>query len=76
MTGARKGVLFDAWLDDGTPHAPRRAEREERIATKRGSVRALKTAAFAGIRGGAGDDLRVRAWRWTRVTRRSCTAIA
>jgi maltose alpha-D-glucosyltransferase/alpha-amylase len=60
VTGARKGVLFDAWLDDRYARTLLDAlEREERIATKRGSVRALKTAAFAGIRGGAGEDLRI-----------------
>lgn len=60
VTGARKGVLFDAWLDDRYARTLLDAlEREERIATKRGSVRAVKTAAFAGIRGGAGEDLRI-----------------
>jgi maltose alpha-D-glucosyltransferase/alpha-amylase len=60
VTGARKGLLFDAWLDDRYARTLLDAlEREEQFATKRGSVRALKTPAFAGIRGGAGEDLRV-----------------
>jgi len=60
VTGARKGLLFDAWLDDRYARTLLDAlEREERIATKRGRVRAVKTAAFAGIRGGAGEDLRI-----------------
>jgi maltose alpha-D-glucosyltransferase/alpha-amylase len=60
VTGARKGLLFDAWIDDRYARTLFDAmEREEQIATKRGSVRASKTSAFAGIRGGAGEDLRI-----------------
>jgi maltose alpha-D-glucosyltransferase / alpha-amylase len=60
VTGARKGLLFDAWLDDRYARTLLDAlEREEQVVTKRGAVRASKTSAFAGIRGGAGDDLRV-----------------
>jgi maltose alpha-D-glucosyltransferase/alpha-amylase len=60
VTGARKGLLFDAWLDDRYARTLLDAlEREEQFATKRGSVQTLKTPAFAGIRGGAGEDLRV-----------------
>src|SRR5688500_4423133 len=60
VTGARKGLLFDAWLDDRYARTLLDAlEREEQFATKRGSVRTVKTPAFAGIRGGAGEDLRV-----------------
>jgi maltose alpha-D-glucosyltransferase / alpha-amylase len=60
VTGARKGLLFDAWLDDRYARTMLDAmEREEQIRTKRGIVRAAKTPAFAGIRGAAGDGLRV-----------------
>jgi maltose alpha-D-glucosyltransferase/alpha-amylase len=60
VTGARKGLLFDAWLDDRYARTLLDAlEREEQFATKRGTVHTLKTPAFAGIRGGAGEDLRV-----------------
>jgi maltose alpha-D-glucosyltransferase/alpha-amylase len=52
ITGARKGLLFDAWLDDRFARTVLEAlDREERPATKRGSIRALKTAAFAKLRG-------------------------
>ena len=60
VTGARKGLLFDAWLDDRYARTLLDAlEREEQIATKRGVIRASKTGAFAGIRGGAGEELRI-----------------
>ena len=61
ITGARKGVLFDAWLDDRFARTLLDAlEREEHTATKRGSIRAKKTAAFAGRRGASGDDQLIR----------------
>jgi maltose alpha-D-glucosyltransferase/alpha-amylase len=57
ITGARKGVLFDAWLDDRYGRTLLDAlEREEHMATKRGAIRAIKTRAFAGRRSAAGDD--------------------
>ena len=60
VTGARKGLLFDAWLDDRYARTLFDAlEREEQVVTKRGRIRAVKTAAFAGIRGAAGEDLAV-----------------
>ena len=60
ITGARKGVLFDAWLDDRYGRTLLDAlEREEQMSTKRGTIRAFKTQAFAGRRGAAGDDLAV-----------------
>jgi maltose alpha-D-glucosyltransferase/alpha-amylase len=60
VTGARKGLLFDAWLDDRYARTLLDAlEREEQITTKRGIIRASKTSAFAGIRGGAGEELRI-----------------
>ena len=61
VTGARKGLLFDAWLDDRYAQTLLDAfDREEQIATRRGTIRAVKTAAFAGLRGGAGEDLPIR----------------
>jgi maltose alpha-D-glucosyltransferase/alpha-amylase len=60
VTGARKGLLFDAWLDDRFARALFEAlEREEQMSTKRGGVRAAKMAAFAGIRGAAGEDAHI-----------------
>ena len=57
ITGAKKGYLFDAWLDDRSARTLLDAmEREEQIATKRGAIRASKTRGFAGIRGGSGGD--------------------
>jgi maltose alpha-D-glucosyltransferase/alpha-amylase len=62
ITGARKGVLFDAWLDDRYARTLLDAlEREEQMATKRGTIRASKTPVFAGRRGAIGDDLSI--WR-------------
>ncbi len=58
ITGARKGFLFDAWLDDGFARTVLEAlDREEKTATKRGSVRVVKTAAFAALRGATTDAL-------------------
>jgi maltose alpha-D-glucosyltransferase/alpha-amylase len=60
VTGARKGILFDAWLDDRYARTLLDAlEREEQMATKRGGVRAVRTGAFAGLRGAAGEDVRI-----------------
>ena len=77
ITGARKGLLFDAWLDDRFARTLLDAlDREEQTATKRGSVRALKTAAFARLRGSTGRHAAASpACRASRATRRSCTAI-
>jgi len=61
ITGARKAVLFDAWLDDRYARTLLDAlEREEQMTTKRGAIRARKTPAFARRRGAAGDDLGIR----------------
>ena len=58
ITGARKGILFDAWLDDRFGRALLEAvERQEEIRTRRGVVQGLRTAAFAGVRGT--DEVRV-----------------
>jgi maltose alpha-D-glucosyltransferase / alpha-amylase len=35
-------------------------ERDEQVSTKRGTIRAVKTTAFAGIHGGSGNDFQVR----------------
>jgi len=52
VTGARKGVLFDAWLDDGFARTLLEAlEQTEEVRTRRGSVVGAQTAAFAEARG-------------------------
>jgi len=61
ITGAKKGFLFDGWLDDRYARTLLDAmERDEQVATKRGTIRAVKTTAFAGIHGGTGSDLHAR----------------
>ena len=55
MTGARKGVLFDAWLDDRFARTLLDAlEREEQIGTKRGkrarAPRRRRSPASAALR--------------------------
>ncbi|HSC29046.1 MAG TPA: maltose alpha-D-glucosyltransferase [Vicinamibacterales bacterium] len=61
VTGARKGVLFDAWVNERFGRALMDAvDREEQMKTKRGSVRALKTGRFAEVRGAPGEPLRIR----------------
>ncbi|MCA1561606.1 MAG: maltose alpha-D-glucosyltransferase [Acidobacteria bacterium] len=50
VTGARKGLLFDAWLDDRFARTLLEAfEREESIATRRGQVRAQPTSVFSRL---------------------------
>ncbi len=52
ITGARKGILFDAWLDDRFARALLEAlETEEQTVTKRGSIRASRTGSFERLRG-------------------------
>jgi maltose alpha-D-glucosyltransferase/alpha-amylase len=52
ITGARKGVLFDAWLDDRFARTLLDAfERSEQLTTKRGTVATIRTSAFASERG-------------------------
>ena len=52
ITGARKGVLFDAWLDDGFARVLLQAlERKDQIKTRRGTIQAIQTATFANARG-------------------------
>jgi maltose alpha-D-glucosyltransferase / alpha-amylase len=51
VTGARKGLLFDAWLDDGFARTLLEAvERGEQIKLRRGTLRASRTDAFAALR--------------------------
>jgi maltose alpha-D-glucosyltransferase/alpha-amylase len=59
ITGARKGLLFDAWLDDRFARTVLEAiQRQEQIPTRRGSVRAVQTREFPALRGDG--DLRVQ----------------
>jgi len=58
VTGARKGVLFDAWLDDRFARTLlEMLERQEEIRTRRGTLHATQTKAFAEYR--PADDVRV-----------------
>jgi maltose alpha-D-glucosyltransferase/alpha-amylase len=60
ITGARKGVLFDAWLDVRFAKTLLEAlDRGEQTGTRRGRIRPLKTGAFAGIRGEPDEPLPV-----------------
>ena len=59
VTGARKGVLFDAWLDDRFALTLLEClGHQEQTRTRRGSIRTIQTAAFASLRGL--DPLKVR----------------
>jgi maltose alpha-D-glucosyltransferase/alpha-amylase len=52
VTGARKGVIFDAWLDDQFAGTLLEAlEQQEETRTRRGVVKPLQTAAFSATRG-------------------------
>ena len=60
VTGARKGVIFDAWLDDRVAHTLLEClATQEQAKTRRGAIRAVQTAAFAQLRG-PDEGLRVR----------------
>jgi maltose alpha-D-glucosyltransferase/alpha-amylase len=60
VTGARKGVLFDASLDDGFAVALLEAiGRQDHTKTRRGAIRASHTQAYADLRG-TDDRLPVR----------------
>jgi maltose alpha-D-glucosyltransferase/alpha-amylase len=62
VTGARKGVLFDAWADDRFGRVLLDVlERSDQIRMKRGTVRALPTARLADVRREAQEPLRI--WR-------------
>ncbi|HEX6976360.1 MAG TPA: putative maltokinase, partial [Vicinamibacterales bacterium] len=59
ITGARKGLLFDAWLDDRFGRTMLDAiARQERVNTRRGVISTLQTAQFDTLRGteAQGDD--------------------
>jgi len=52
ITGARKGVLFDGWLDDRFARTLLEViEKNDQVRTRAGTVRALHTANFADVRG-------------------------
>jgi maltose alpha-D-glucosyltransferase/alpha-amylase len=73
LTGARRGLLFDGWLDDRFARMLLEAvERQELIATRRGSVRALRTGQFEALRGEAAADVRV----WRPSSEQSNTSVA
>ncbi|MGH9372682.1 MAG: putative maltokinase, partial [Vicinamibacterales bacterium] len=56
VTGARKGVLFDAWIDDRFARTLLEAiEQNEAVRTRRGGIVGEQTEAFARARGV--DDL-------------------
>jgi maltose alpha-D-glucosyltransferase/alpha-amylase len=57
VAGARRGLLFDAWLDDRFARTLLDAiASEEQIKMKRGLLRALHTSTFTAVRG-SGDDV-------------------
>ena len=57
VTGARKGVLFDGWLDNGFARAMLDAiEHSQEVRLRRGTVQAVQTAAFARLRGDGSLD--------------------
>ena len=59
VTGARKGVLFDAWLDDRFALVLLDVlGHQEHAKTRRGAIRGSQTAVFAALRG-PDDGLRV-----------------
>jgi maltose alpha-D-glucosyltransferase/alpha-amylase len=52
ITGAKKGALFDAWLDNRFARTLLDVlERQEEAPTRRGAVRAAQTASFRRLRG-------------------------
>jgi maltose alpha-D-glucosyltransferase/alpha-amylase len=60
VTGARKGVLFDAWLDDLYARTILDAlDRHEQMATKRGTIRAVQSRSFAQLRDALGRDFAI-----------------
>src|SRR5262249_7611734 len=60
ITGARKGLLFDAWIDDGFARTLLEVfDREEQVKTRRGAFRARQTAAYHRFRGTIGEAARV-----------------
>jgi maltose alpha-D-glucosyltransferase/alpha-amylase len=60
ITGARKGILYDAWLDDRFGAALLEAfDREEKVKTRRGAIRGVRTRLYGELRG-SDPTLRVR----------------
>jgi maltose alpha-D-glucosyltransferase/alpha-amylase len=60
ITGARKGTLFDAWLDDHFALTVLEAiGADEQLRTKRATIRTLRTGLFDRLRG-LGDGPHVR----------------
>ncbi len=52
ITGARKGLLFDAWLDDRFARTLLEAlEKQEQIKTRMGQISAIRRRSFEAIRG-------------------------
>jgi maltose alpha-D-glucosyltransferase/alpha-amylase len=73
ITGARKGVLFDAAYDDRFAQTLLEGiEREQSSGTRRGTVRGQRTTHFSQARGSSGNELRV----WRPHTEQSNTSIA
>jgi maltose alpha-D-glucosyltransferase/alpha-amylase len=57
VTGARKGVLFDAWLDDTYARTVLDVlDRREQMATKRGAIRAVQSRSFGRLREPLGQE--------------------
>jgi hypothetical protein len=74
ITGARKGILFDAWLDDRFARTLLETlEREDPVAMRRGTARAVQGQRFADS-AAAARSFGSHACRPSRATRRSCTA--
>jgi maltose alpha-D-glucosyltransferase/alpha-amylase len=58
IAGARKGILFDGWVDDRFARTLLEAlDTNEQTATKRGSVRSVTTEAYPRLRGSG--DMRI-----------------
>jgi maltose alpha-D-glucosyltransferase/alpha-amylase len=52
VTGARKGVLFDAWLDNGFARTLLETiEQRQEARSRRGTIRSVRTSAFDRLRG-------------------------
>jgi maltose alpha-D-glucosyltransferase / alpha-amylase len=58
VTGARKGVLFDAWVDNSFGRALLEAfEQQQEIRSRRGRLAAVRTNAFEEVRGAGTLDV-------------------
>jgi len=59
VTGARKGVLFDGWLDNGFARALLESvEQRQEVRMRRGAVQAVQTSRFGQIRGEGALEIR------------------